>query len=298
MKNEYGILLSAYGQKYIEESKVLVKSIRKHMPSLDVALVTDGSTEVPEGLYDHVRRVNLEDIIPSIDGVECAEIISKSSIHTPKMKGFFFKIKSMSLSPFSRTLFLDTDTIIGHPVNDVFHLLEKYDVVVGYAPTKTPSSIGLKPINEIEKHAAVPRINTGVVGFSESAVCDGFFSEWEKLLISGLNRGMHISRPKYSDQAEFRRLIWNQKSSLFVLPVEYHLRSGNTAVLEGPVRILHGRPSGGREKLIDFLNSTEENRIWIASEGMLKSSDDYNVTHSYTSYSNSSMLGSIASAGI
>ncbi len=281
-KQNFGILLAAYGQKYIEESKVLVQSIRKIMPTVGVSLITDNNTVVPDAFYDTVTRVDLNALLKEKTDSEISNILADAVDHAPKMQGFLFKVKALSLSPYDRTLFLDSDTIIGHPINDVFHLLNKYDVLVGYAPTKIPSSIGCKPVNELKKDIAVPRINTGVVGYSRSAVEKGFLAEWEDRLLSGIQRELHLVWKNYSDQSEFRGLLWNSSVNALILPVEYHLRMSNSTGLEGPVRILHGRPAGGRENMIRFLNATHEKRIWISPSGILRASDGFSKMHPYS----------------
>jgi len=173
------------------------------------------------------------------------------------------------------------DTILGHPINDIFHLLSRFDVLAGFAPTKIPSFDSGTPIEMFKNHCAVPRINTGVVGFSKKAVKNNFLSIWQQRLLSGLMAGKHLTRPLYGDQSEFRSTVWNTSAHVFALPVEYHLRSGGSCIIDGPVRILHGRPKGGRKCLIEFLNSSQEQRIWIAGKGMRKISDQFNSIQLY-----------------
>lgn len=277
--NDCGIVLAAHGQKYIEEGKPLVKSIRQHMPWIEITLLTDYDTFVPSDWVDNVRRIDTS--IYDNNSVEVQAAISSSAEAAPKLKGWLFKVWAMSYTPYQRSLFLDMDTILGHPVNDIFHLLGKYDIAVGYAPTKVKASVGSTPIDDLKKHAAIPRISTGVVGFSHRAVDNHFLLSWEQRLLNGIKRGHHLARPNYGDQSEFRPLIWENPSTVFLMPNEYHLRAGNTSTLDGPVRILHGRPRGGRERLINFLNSTHEKRIWHHGEGMRVVSDGYSEVLPY-----------------
>jgi len=251
-----GILLVATGKKYIEEGKPLIKSIRHYMPEVRVHLVTDAVTEFDDSLFDSHDRFDVD-----------------LSTYSEKFRGFLFRDLALERSPFDFTVHMDCDTILGAPLYEMFHALQRFELIVGAAPAKVRgygnSSSSLPENCETPSVPVVPRINCGVIGYRKNCVEDGFFKAWTEMYIKGMEPAMRKGRTKFSDQSVFRKMIWNSGVNFLLLPPEFNFRTGAPQYLEGPVRIAHGRPPMGREKLISFVNSSEEQRLYVPYKSMI-----------------------------
>ena len=93
----YGVVYFALGERYLAEAALSAASVRQHMPGLRTAIFCDG--QVPAALFDMRDR-----LVPGL----------------PMKRQ---KMQALLRSPFERTLYLDTDTLIADPVWELFDLL-------------------------------------------------------------------------------------------------------------------------------------------------------------------------------
>ncbi len=245
-----GVLLVATGEKYVNEAKPLVKSIRRFMPDIPIHVVTDLQTDIPEGLFDSIDRADID--LSDLDS---------------KHRGFMFRDIALTRTPFDYTVHVDTDTLLGAPVYDVFHgLKQRFELMVAAAPAKVgkfgDDSI---PFEEQEDSSfmVIPRINCGFISYRKSIVESGFFDKWVKMYRDGIPAAIRRGRTKFSDQSLFRRLLWESDINFQIMPPEYNLRTGAPQYLDGPVRIAHGRPPMGRENCMNFINSFTGRRLYV-----------------------------------
>ncbi|OLP59014.1 hypothetical protein BJF93_03540 [Xaviernesmea oryzae] len=103
MIEKFGFLILAFGKaRYIDQAVDLAISLKRHMPHYPVALVTDG-TSLPPGLFDHVVPIDRN-----------------------KGGGFIQKVWLDAYSPFEKTMFIDSDCIVGRPFEDHLAALQAY----------------------------------------------------------------------------------------------------------------------------------------------------------------------------
>lgn len=205
----FGVLYVATGKRYLEEALRSAKTVRHHMPKTPIALFTDGESRPPDGFFDQLFTI---------------EAPHRSTAD---------KIRCMASSPFERTLFLDTDTRITQPVNELFEILNRFDLACCHGPWRTCG------IEMPECPDAFPELNTGVVAYRGLPEVVEVFCRWEKLhaeIQSDLKRPIH-------DQPAFRRAVYESSLQLYVLPPEYNLRTPFPWFAGGnaQVKILHGR---------------------------------------------------------
>ena len=245
-----GVLLVATGKKYVEEALPLIQSIRSFMPDTDIHLITDIDTEFDDSLFDSHERIKFD--------------LEK---YPTQFRGFLFRDLALEKSPFDYTIHMDCDTILGSAVYEMFHALQRFELVVGAAPAKIRSygcsSNTLPERCKIQSIPVIPRINCGVIGYNRSLIDSGFIKLWAKLYIQGMEPAIRKGRNKFSDQSVFRKTLWESRVNFLLLPPEFNFRTGAPQFLEGPVRIAHGRPPMGRETLIEFVNCTEEQRLYF-----------------------------------
>lgn len=149
---------------------------------------------------------------------------------------FGCKPRYISESPFDRTLFLDTDTVIARDVRPIFGLLDWYDMAIRFQGPQLNADGGLKFHSQC---------NSGVVLFRKSEAVNRMFEAWRKLYLeqrekSGPNtrdgdpRGVHNQRSLSIALA---------KSAIRVAHLESHLNFTlwQTIVTYAPPIIYHGK---------------------------------------------------------
>lgn len=201
-----GVIYVATGQRHLDEMLQSVRSLKKHMPALPVVLFTDQKDFADESI-DDVRE-----------------------IHNPR-HSFMDKIAPLCETPFERTLFLDTDTLVCAPIDDLFDVLDRYDLAVTHAPYRHDRPFST-PVCFAE-------MNTGVVTYRRSTgVCKMF-----RLWLDHYEREVAQTGKLDSDQPAFRAAAYESPDvSLYILPSEYNLRTVMPAAVgRGGVRIIHGR---------------------------------------------------------
>src|SRR4051794_25219004 len=98
-----GVIYVAAGLLHAREAAVSAQSVRKAMPGVPVALFTDvHESQLPRGLFDRLFPLN------------------------DTRRNFAVKIRPLSETPFERTLFLDTDTVMCRNCDSVFELLDRF----------------------------------------------------------------------------------------------------------------------------------------------------------------------------
>ena len=149
------------------------------------------------------------------------------------------KIDCMADTPFERTLFLDTDTHVLDRIDELFELLNAFDLGVAHAPNRLYFGDGEYPGERdypSDRPECFPEMNTGVMVYeSESASVQSLFRAWqdryETMKEVGATR----------DQISFREVLYDSDVRFSVLPPEYNCRSEFPVYLEGAVKIDHAR---------------------------------------------------------
>jgi hypothetical protein len=201
-----GFLYYAVGERWLREAVRSATSLRRVMPDAAVALVTDGS--VPDCLFDIVT--------PPPAGLPVKAL----------------KMWSMRHSPFSRTVFLDTDTYVCDAVPELFALLERFPIAAAITPYWTVglSSAG-SPATQDGIPVSFPKLNSGVMAFRRDAETDRFFADWGD---------RHAAAGYRQDQAPLRQALYYGDIRYAVLPAAYNYRLPYPAGVAGAVKIMHG----------------------------------------------------------
>lgn len=193
---------------YVEEAARSWATVRRHHPQARAVLTTDCPElaaqllpDVTVRVLDNPRRHHADKILPLAD------------------------------SPFARSIFLDTDVQLAGPLDDLFLMLERYDLLVardpwGHHVPGTP--------------ATVRQYNTGVLGYRTVPGVQAFFRDWaadyDHLLAE---RG----RVPGLDQYSFQRQLHASPLRWYLLSAEYNFRTIAPGFLRYDERVvvLHGR---------------------------------------------------------
>jgi hypothetical protein len=193
---------------YVREVARSWSTVRRHHPDAEAVLTTDCPDLAAQLMPDVVVRV----------------------LENPR-RHHADKILPLGDSPFERTIFLDTDVQIAAPLDDLFLMLERYDLLVardpwGHHVSGTP--------------ATVRQYNTGLLGYRTAAPVQTFFRDWaadyDRLLAE---RG----RVPGLDQYSFQRQLHASSLRWYLLSAEYNFRTIAPGFLRYGERVvaLHGR---------------------------------------------------------
>ena len=225
-----GLLYIATGEKFVDEAVASALTFREHMPAVPIALFTDLPRRAGDG-FDHV-------------GV----------VENPRY-GFIDKIAPLKESPFDRTVFLDTDTVAVAPVDDLFELLDRFDIAAAHAPLREryhlpeacPSSF--------------PELNTGVIAYRKSAAFDRLVDEWLRLYHQLIEPGKRLP----PNQPSFREALYASDLRLNVLTPEYNLRTCFSFLVGGKahVKIVHARGEAAADALAELRQPHRRSEPWV-----------------------------------
>ncbi len=208
MQAERGVLYITTGRRYTLEAAGSAASIRQRMPDVPVGIICDDTSLVDRGLYSYVEK--LED---------------------PEYS-FFDRILWMRKSPFEKTLFLDSDTELLEPCDEIFELLERFDMAFTHAPIRWLYRLDGCP-------DCFPELNGGVIAYRRGEASDHLLARWEEIYRAQLAS----ERKPPHDQPALRQALWESDARFALLPPEYNLRTIFPYFAGGnaKVKILHGR---------------------------------------------------------
>lgn len=164
-----------------------------------------------------------------------------AEVHTIADPAFSFIDKTRIRLPahYDAGLFLDTDIFLAARVDDVFAILERFDLAVAHEPTRFSMDKGYQRLLDGGAPRGFPEMNTGVIGFRNSPEVAAFFEAWHADNAAREAAGV----PPAHDQPAFRTALWDSDLRFYVLPSEFNFRfemPGFIGGFEG-VRVLHGR---------------------------------------------------------
>lgn len=215
-------------EPYYSDGIISAKSAKKVMPDIPTAIVTD-KQEVHD-VFDY--KIKESDMDHSFED----------------------KPRCMSESPFEKTLFVDTDTYFAEPIDELWGLLDHYDLAACHTNHRRYDETIPVPISEY---------NTGVLLFRSSEPTKELFKTWEE-------RYGTLHNPVVHDQSSFRSAVFHQEAErnelkLYTLPREYNCMVQHPGVLRGPAKILHAAGTNKRvefEKIANKLNKYVNTPGW------------------------------------
>jgi Nucleotide-diphospho-sugar transferase len=228
-----GVVYIATGKKFVEEAILSANSVKKHMPEIPVSLFTD------------IEELELSRP-KNVDSVFLLKEVSRSCRD---------KIRPLIDSPYSRTLFLDTDTYLCEPVYDLFEMLNQFDIALAHAPDRYQYDLPNLP-------DCFTELNSGVIVYRSTNEVKQLLHEWEITF----NRMLEQDPGSYRDQHSLRDALYRSDLRFLVLPGEYNFRTicPNFAGRHCSVKIIHGRHAN-IEKVADRLNKTKLARVFLSS---------------------------------
>jgi len=203
-----GFFYVATGKKFIEETLNSVRSLRAVMPDAQVTLYTDLVDEIPAGLFSEVREL-------------------LDPIHS-----FRDKVIPIMDPPYDRVVFLDTDTHIMEPLDELFDMLDQFEFAAVHAPNRAWKGY------EYGVPQCFSEMNSGVLIYRKCEPVRKMMEEWFTLYEKQLAK----HGPKSPDQPPLRAVLYRSNVKSTILPPEYNTRLIFPVGLGSmPAKILHGR---------------------------------------------------------
>jgi hypothetical protein len=188
-----GILYIAAGEKYIRAAIRAAESVRKYCPGLSIHLFAD---------WQNYQGFDFDQ--------NPFPFTSAENISNPHRRS---KVDYLPLTPFDRTLYLDTDTRLNDNITSIFSVLERFDIALAHDYHRnTQNSLGAW---RIELPQAFPPFNGGVILYRKTPAVIEFLKSWsDNYKEAGLRH----------DQPTLRELLWLSNLRLATLPPEYNVR--------------------------------------------------------------------------
>ncbi|MEY7851221.1 hypothetical protein AB7C87_18700 [Natrarchaeobius sp. A-rgal3] len=205
-----GILYMATGDKYINETKRSVTSLRNHMPDIPVTLVTDQDVK-HEGIDDVIIKDDFNyDYRDSITNIED--------------------------TPYERTLQLDSDTYICGEFHEIFDVLDEFDLGISVNPGKTHFERGDNTYVSDSVPKGFPVFNSGVMLFRNNIRVRSLFEKWRRIYADTIE-----DNPRKYNQPALWEALYTSDVRLFPLPREYNCFILFSGCVSHEVKIIHGR---------------------------------------------------------
>lgn len=258
MSQKRGILYITTGDDpYYTQAIDSCRSAKKEMPQIQTAIITDHNN--PSKIFDN--------------------IIQKEDMHDGDLwKG---KPAFINESPFEQTLFVDSDTYFVNSINEIWDILDYYDIAAAHTTHRRYD--GPVPIPMAE-------YNTGVILFEKNKNTELFFNDWEK---NHGELGENIHGTHIKDQPSFRHCLFQHTAvknniKFLTLAPEYNALIGNNVgFLRGEVKIIHSEPKGLTfEEVAKLIDSTTEKRVYFPkkySQGYaIRTNNPFRLANLYT----------------
>ncbi len=190
---EKGYIYTAFGENFYKEC-------------INSAKILKLNTDLPIHLFTDQKSITNKEreIFHSIQNVPNLHIRSK--------------VDYISLSPFNKTIYLDTDVIIVKNIDELFLLLDNYDILATLDTARKRENIS----KLIKEYKNIPysfgEINSGLLCFNKYAK-DKILKKWPSFFYKYMNQSGGW------DQPSLRILLWKSKASLYILPPEFNIRS-------------------------------------------------------------------------
>jgi len=217
-----GFVYVAVGEKYVAEAAKSAASLKAHNPD-PVVLFTNQSCE--NSAFDHVF------VIPDLPKSAEAKLVIRDT-------------------PFDRFIYLDSDTLVLGSLEEIFQLLDAFDVCV-------PAALGGYHYSIPEVSHAFREPSTNLIGFRRTPPVIHFFERWR----IRYDHYRNVMGREW-DQRSFRHAAYEDRQlRICFLGDEWSLSPYPGGMLCRDVRVVHGRPPEGLASMARRANESLGYRV-------------------------------------
>lgn len=186
------MLFIVTGEFYTGCAVVAAHSVAKTNPDIPIAIFTDQTITDPV-------------------------FLSVGRIENPHPRS---KVDYLNSSPFEHTLYLDSDVRVVGNLEDLFRLLERFELAA--AQVRYRFSLKRNRVWRHELPKSFPQLNCGVLLYRNTPGVVEFFTAWSNAFHKeGFTK----------DQVAFRELLWLSSIRFYVFGPEFNTRSLNYGIL-------------------------------------------------------------------
>jgi hypothetical protein len=252
-----GVLYVATAIEYLNEAEESAKTV-KNTNDLQISVITN-----------HKLAKLLDNRSHPFDSVIEADVV---------FDDFRDCLFNIHLSPYNKTIFLDTDTRIIGDISDVFSILSDFDLAITNAPVYRHGDVRIPNVP-----SSIPQINGGVIAFSDTEIVYNYFNKVKEIYQKQID-GEILSElsNKYHDQYPLTEVLYNSKIRFAVLPREYNFR-GEIIQVNSDVKIIHMRGEDV-DALEQEINDRVEPRVYFRNFDRIYYADGTvnNISSSFT----------------
>ena len=184
-----GVLYIGFGDNFVKEMLFSAESVKKHNPDLHITAFVDRPIE--SEFVDTYRLIKVNHLRPKVDYI--------------------------AFTPYEQTVFLDTDTIVNHDLQEMFDLLNKYEFAICHDMARKRENVSALIPEYSEIPYSFSEVNPGVMVFSKTKSVVSFFENWKKLFYKHFNSWPY-------EQPTFRVALWQSDMQFYIMPIEYNVR--------------------------------------------------------------------------
>ena len=235
-----GFLYVGMGKKYRMEAEISARSLKQYT-KYPICIVTEDANFKSE----------------YFDIIIVADLVTD----------FYGKIICMQKSPFTNTLFLDCDTFICSNIDNLFDVLDLFDMSL--LPDRFyhdyPFINKYNPNFKIRYEHVITQYHCGIILYRMNEAMKTFFKDWERI---------HLEQNMKSDMISFREAFIDNANKVTICPLafEYNYHGTNAyGVANAEIKIIH-------ERLGERWNTLTT--IMLPFEAMQKKAKQFNKFHS------------------
>ncbi len=203
MKN-YGVLYVATNSYYLNQAVLSARSVKRYC-DVNVGIVTN-----------IVNPGEIWDVVLKYQPLEVGKDIYMAD-----------KLRALTLSPFEKTLYLDADTYIMTDIINLFHLLDRFDMVFAHGHNRNERF--LMQTGRIMANGKYTKAVDDSIPYSFAPIQGGTIlynsGEHIKTFLGNVEKEYHKKR-YFDDQAVIREQLWNCKDiDFYIMPPEYNFNT-------------------------------------------------------------------------
>ena len=180
-----GFIFAVSGSGYTSLAQQAAATVAQHHPDIPIDLYTDQTIDDP--VFAQIHQLHVSSPRP--------------------------RFEALLRSRFERTICLDSDLFVIAPIDDVFDVLQRFDIASSHDQRLNVGSHTLvfhtKPVP-----AAFPQFNSGVLGIRKSDATMAFVRQWQKEF-----EASHLK----IDQPVLRELLFDSELRVATLPLQYNV---------------------------------------------------------------------------
>lgn len=226
-----GYVYVATGEGYVREAEMSARSLRAISPAAKICLITD---------------------LPRSSDAPFDTVIVRADVQ----RNTADKLLAID-APYDRIVFLDTDTFVCGPLDELFALVERFDLAL-LQENQRGWDYELPGVP-----LAFPEYNTGVIAFRRTPEVRAFFAAWRESY-----ERLRAEKGLKSDQPAFRAALFHSSLRVATIPSEFHFLGNVPNYAMWQVRLVHGR--GDLPRIAALVNEQLGPRAFVPLVGVMR----------------------------